>query len=202
MASLRALCCEVTQHIGAPKPRSSHAMAIVGNNAYVFGGEFEPRVPIDNILYVFDLETRTWSIAETKGDIPMPRIGVTMVAVDEIIYVFAGRDKEHEELNEFYSFNTKTGVWKLLSSADTSPPHRSFHAMAADVNAKCVYVFGGCGKAGRLNDLWAFDIHKREWHALDLPPPGSNCVPRGGPGLAVADGAVWVMCGFCGLFFR
>lgn len=35
-------CWQVTQPAGAPKARSSHAVAIVGKKAYVFGGEFEP----------------------------------------------------------------------------------------------------------------------------------------------------------------
>lgn len=99
-------------------------MAVVGHKAYVFGGEFEPRVPLDNFLHVFDLEKRKWSIADSKGDAPLPRVGVTMAAIGRVIYVFAGRDKEHAELNEFFSFDTKTGEWKLLSSGDESPPHR------------------------------------------------------------------------------
>jgi N-acetylneuraminic acid mutarotase len=99
-------------------------VAVVGHKAYVFGGEFEPRVPIDNLVHVFDLEKRTWSVAETKGQAPHPRVGVTMAAVGKVIYVFAGRDKESEELNEFFSFDTTSGAWKLLSSGDESPPHR------------------------------------------------------------------------------
>lgn len=115
---------QVTQLDGAPKARSSHAVAVVGQKAYVFGGEFEPRVPIDNLIHVFDLKTRIWSVAETKGEAPLPRVGITMAAVGKVIYIFAGRDKEHEELNEFFSFDTKTGEWKLLTSGDESPPYR------------------------------------------------------------------------------
>jgi hypothetical protein len=54
----------VTQPDGAPKARSSHAVAVVGTKAYVFGGEFEPRVPLDNEVHVFDLDSRTWSVME------------------------------------------------------------------------------------------------------------------------------------------
>lgn len=99
----------------------------------MFGGEFEPRVPIDNLVHVFDLEARTWSVAEAKGDAPLPRVGVTMAAVGKLIYVFAGRDKEHEELNEFFSFNTEIGEWKLLSSGDQSPPHRFVNMSSSQI---------------------------------------------------------------------
>lgn len=35
--------------------RSSHALAILANYAYIFGGEKEPRKPIGNELLVVDL---------------------------------------------------------------------------------------------------------------------------------------------------
>lgn len=196
--TLKAYWREMSQSGGAPVPRSSHDVAVVGNKAYVFGGEFEPRVPLDNHVHVFDLEKLTWSVAETKGEPPQPRVGVTMVAVGKVIYVFAGRDKENAELNEFFSFDTKTKEWKLLSAGDDSPPHRSYHALVADEHSKKVYAFGGCGKEGRLNDLWAFDIKKGKWSALPSPPSQSTVEPRGGPGLAVVNGSVWVLFGFNG----
>ncbi|KAG0562777.1 hypothetical protein KC19_9G170600 [Ceratodon purpureus] len=197
-SSLQAKWREVTQPSGAPVARSSHAVAIVGKKAYVFGGEFEPRVPLDNDIHVFDLDTHEWSVMEATGEKPSPRVGVAMVAVDTIVYVFAGRDKEHKELNEFYAFDTVTGIWKLLSSGSKSPPHRSYHAIAAHEGRKQVFTFGGCGENGRLNDLWSFDIASSQWTKLPSPPPDSTLIPRGGPGLVTLHNHVWVIFGFCG----
>nr|GFA57312.1 hypothetical protein [Tanacetum cinerariifolium] len=143
---------ELNQNGTGPGARSSHAITIVGDKAYAFGGEFKPRVPVDNSLYVFDLNTLTWSIAEVTGDTPPPRVGVTMASIGETIYVFGGRDATHAELNELYSFDTCTNKWTLLSSGDTRPENRSYHSVATDDSR--VYVFGGCGVAGRLNDIW------------------------------------------------
>lgn len=178
-----------------PGARSSHAVSLVGEKAYVFGGEFTPRVPVDNFMHVFDLEQRTWAILDVTGDVPPPRVGVTMASIGSTIYVFGGRDQEHKELNELYSFDTITNKWSLLSSGDMSPPHRSFHSMAADDS--CIYIFGGCGNADRLKDLWAFDTTARNW--IMFPLPGETCPPRGGPGLAVCGGKIWVVCGFSGV---
>ncbi|XP_020205033.1 nitrile-specifier protein 5 [Cajanus cajan] len=174
--------------------RSSHAIAIVAQKVYAFGGEFVPRVPVDNNVHVFDLETLTWSVTDASGDIPPPRVGVTMAAVGETIYVFGGRDSEHKELNELYSFDTRANKWALISSGPVGPPHRSYHSTAAD--DRYVYVFGGCGFEGRLNDLWAFDVLDKKW--VEFPSPGENCKGRGGPGLAVAQGKIWVVYGFAG----
>ncbi|KAL6863815.1 hypothetical protein ACP4OV_016718 [Aristida adscensionis] len=190
-------CCAcLEQKGGGPGARSSHAIALVGGTAYAFGGEFTPRVPVDNAMYAFDLATRTWSPVDATGDVPPPRVGVTMAAVGATVFTFGGRDQEHKELNELYAFDTAAGAWSLLSSGADGPPRRSYHSMVADADAGRVYVFGGCGEAGRLNDLWAYDVAGGRWE--QLPSPGESCRPRGGPGLAVAGGKVWVVYGFSG----
>lgn len=178
-----------------PGARSSHAIAIVGQKVYAFGGEFTPRVPVDNKVYVFDLNEQSWSVAEATGDIPPPRVGVTMASIDDTIYVFGGRDATHKELNELYSFDTCTNKWTLLSNGETGPAARSYHSMASD--QRRIYVFGGCGDAGRLNDLWAYGVLDGKWMKFQLP--GENCKPRGGPGLAVSLGKIWVVYGFSGV---
>ncbi|EOX93526.1 Galactose oxidase/kelch repeat superfamily protein [Theobroma cacao] len=195
MAEVQGKWVKLNQNGTGPGARSSHAIAIVAQKAYVFGGEFIPRVPVDNNLYVFDLNTLTWSIAEVTGDVPPPRVGVTMATVGETIYVFGGRDSTHKELNEFYSFDTSTNKWTLLSNDDSGPTHRSYHSMTA--NDRQVYIFGGCGVAGRLNDLWAYDVVDQKW--IKYPTPGENCKGRGGPGLTVAQGKIWVVNGFSGV---
>eukprot|EP00270_Netrium_digitus_P018002 TRINITY_DN6769_c0_g1_i1.p1 TRINITY_DN6769_c0_g1~~TRINITY_DN6769_c0_g1_i1.p1 ORF type:complete len:343 (-),score=86.76 TRINITY_DN6769_c0_g1_i1:234-1262(-) len=197
-AVVRAKWQEVTNQDGAPKARSSHACVVIDGKLYVFGGEFEPRVPIDNNMHVLDIEARTWSVAPSHGQAPAPRVGVTMAVLGKKIFVFGGRDTEHEELNEFFSFDTSSGEWTLLTSGDTSPPNRSYHAMVANEQSQKLYVFGGCGKAGRLNDLWQYDVSAASWQCLPAPPPGSTLIPRGGPGLAAVGDSIWVVFGFSG----
>ncbi|XP_047317079.1 nitrile-specifier protein 5 isoform X1 [Impatiens glandulifera] len=182
---------KIEQQGSGPGARSSHAITIVGEKAYAFGGEFTPRVPVDNKLYVFDLKQQIWSIIDATGDVPPPRVGVTMAAVGETIFVFGGRDAQHKELNELYSFDTSTNQWSLVQSG---PPNRSYHSMTSD--DRRLYVFGGCGESGRLNDLWAYDVMDKTWNKFPLP--GEDCKPRGGPGLAVAEGRIWVVYGFTG----
>ncbi|CAK9151865.1 unnamed protein product [Ilex paraguariensis] len=195
MAEAQGKWVKLDQKGIGPGARSSHAITIVGQKVYAFGGEFKPRVPVDNDLYVFDLNDLTWSVAGGTGDIPPPRIGVTMAAIGDTIYVFGGRDATHKELNELYSFDTCANKWTLLSNGDTGPAHRSYHSTTAD--DRRLYVFGGCGVSGRLNDLWAYDVVDQKW--LKFPVPGENCKGRGGTGLAVALGKIWVVYGFSGV---
>ncbi|XP_068642444.1 thiohydroximate-O-sulfate sulfur/sulfate-lyase (nitrile-forming) NSP5 [Aristolochia californica] len=194
MAYSQGKWVKLSQKGAVPGARSSHAITVVGNKAYVFGGELVPRVPVDNKLLVFDLGNLTWSITDASGDVPPPRLGVTTAAVGEVIYVFGGRDGDHKELNELYAFDTRTNKWALVSSGEVGPPHRSYHSIASD--DRRVYIFGGCGVSGRLNDLWAYDVIDGEW--LQYAAAGAACRGRGGPGLAVIDGRIWVVYGFAG----
>uniref|UniRef100_A0A2P2L768 Nitrile-specifier protein 5-like n=2 Tax=Rhizophora mucronata TaxID=61149 RepID=A0A2P2L768_RHIMU len=195
MSPLRGKWVKLDQKGNGPGARSSHAIALVGHKVYAFGGEFTPREPVDNKLHEFDVETSTWSVADVTGDIPPPRVGVTMAAVGHTIYVFGGRDAAHKELNELYSFDTSTNKWTLVSSGDDGPASRSYHSTTSD--DRHVYIFGGCGIAGRLNDLWAYDVVEQKW--IKNPTPGYSLKGRGGPGLAVVQGKIWVVYGFSGV---
>jgi hypothetical protein len=110
---------------------------------------------------------------------------------------------------DLYVLDTATATWSALqpntaattasssssSSGDTAPPARSYHAMAA-AGGK-LYVFGGCGAAGRLADLWQFDPAAGAW--CELPGCGSVGARGGSVMVAAGDGRkLFVMGGFNG----
>lgn len=82
----------------APGPRSSHALAVVGNTVYCFGGELQPRVPVPADTYAYNLDNDGWSKLKTAGTCPGARVAATMAAVGTDIYLFGGR----------------TGMWRLM----------------------------------------------------------------------------------------
>lgn len=47
-------------------------------------------MPIDNSLHAFDLDKQAWFVEIAKGNAPPPRLGVTLVAVGETLYIFGG----------------------------------------------------------------------------------------------------------------
>ncbi|KFK24630.1 hypothetical protein AALP_AA8G004400 [Arabis alpina] len=188
-----------------PGPRSSHAMTVVGNKVYFFGGELKPTIPIDNDLClkptipidndlcVFDLDTQEWSIASVTGDAPFPCFGVCMVTIGSTIYVYGGRDASRQ-YNGLYSYDTLTNEWKMLSPAGEGLLGRSYHSMVAD--DRKIYVFGGVSANGRLNTLDAYDVIDGKW--VQYPSAGDACKGRGAPGLAIVEGKIWVLFGFDG----
>uniref|UniRef100_M4DR00 Jacalin-type lectin domain-containing protein n=1 Tax=Brassica campestris TaxID=3711 RepID=M4DR00_BRACM len=99
---LRGKWIQVEQQGKGPGPRCSHAIAMVGQKMYSFGGELTPNFHIDQHLYVFDFNTRTWSLAPPNGEVPeLACLGVGMVAIGTTLYVFGGRDG-----NRYYNDTT------------------------------------------------------------------------------------------------
>ena len=72
--------------------------------------------------------------------------------------------------------NASAGAWKKLEATGSIPQPRSYHAAA--VASGMLYVFGGCGADGRLNELHAYDPAGNQWQQL----PASDAVPVGAAG--------------------
>merc|ERR1711862_787547 len=94
--------------------------------------------------------------------------------------------------------------WTYLPFTDCPMPEpRSFHAMCSRSDDKgngVIYVFGGCGATGRLNDLWSFDASTREWKCLHAGGSVDAPVARGGASIVVSqDGSrIVLLFGFSG----
>ena len=153
--------------------RSSHTINILNDKLYVLGGEHDPRIPIDNDLHVYNLATHTWSIAEVKSKHrPNARLGHASCVLNNKLYVFGGRtgvDMGEHSLNDLHVYDLDSQTWTELvtnEKSQTSPPQRSFHAMASLKNK--LYVFGGCSvDHGRLNDLFEYDLALNKWTQLE-----------------------------------
>ncbi|KAI4520931.1 galactose oxidase [Schizophyllum commune Loenen D] len=210
-------------HTSIPRALSSHSLAIVGDYAYVFGGEQQARSAVDNSMHAYALPSASERLsaafhsdydhivaeAEGGGPVPPQRVGHTAATVGTCIYVFGGRSGPTagplEEHGRVWVFKTESRKWTHLDPAPTSPfpCGRSYHAAvgtdasfkdASGGGAGTIFVHAGCAAKGRLNDTWAFDLTSRIWTKLpDAPPP-----PRSGAMLAFARGMLWRFGGFDG----
>ncbi|KAF9200912.1 hypothetical protein BGZ49_008855 [Haplosporangium sp. Z 27] len=175
--------------------RSSHGLAVVGNKAYVFGGEFQPRIPVDANLYVYDLQDNSIDVITPSESTPSPRVGATLSAIGSKVYLFGGRGgKSMAPLEStLYAFDTVSQKWEVVKAKDGELPEaRSFHAMTASNSD--IFVFGGCPSQGRLNDLLRFSISAGAWSTLPTPP----VTPRGGAAMTYHDNKIYVHGGFNG----
>ena len=158
--------------------------------------------------------------AKTDGDAPPPRVGHTANAIGDKIYIFGGRGgkamQPWEENGRVWVFDTRLNSWNFLDPPKGSPypPARSYHASAAIAHPQSsmqdhtedqlessdsevygtIFIHGGCPTAGRVADVWAFDLTACLWSRLpDAPGPA-----RGGPSLTLTQNRLYRFGGFNG----
>ena len=168
----------------------------------VFGGEDSPRHAFDPCLYVYDPRGGGQWAASPPAPSPAPLLGHAAASVGSTVYIFGGRTGgtncadddetttpcETETASLFAIDTTADKGWQALEIPG-GPSPRSFHAMAS--LGSTLYVFGGCGEQGRLNDLWALETSGGlAWECLSLggDVEGLHPSPRGGAALLALPG--------------
>lgn len=69
-----------------PPARFGHAMAIVGSDAYVFGGRSKDRVsPVLDDFYIFEAAPFNWSPISHDGDSPGSRVSHNMIQIEHYL---------------------------------------------------------------------------------------------------------------------
>lgn len=171
-----------------PIPRSSHSINIVAGNAYIFGGEINPRQPVDNDMHVIVLPFSSagadcYKVKAKAAPKPEPpKIPTVVEPIDEDK---EGKEKELSEVplaspsKEGDDAGPDTSVSKgkepagpdfYTSSLGDVPTPRVGHATA--VIGTRIFLFGGRGgpdmqpleERGRV---WVFDTKTHLWSYLD-----------------------------------
>ena len=80
-----------------------------------------------------------------------------MVGYENNLYLFGGINNKGEFLNTLHVFNVDIPIWeKITPSSESAPMGRSEFAMFK--NNDGILIMGGLSLAGRLGDMWLFDI--------------------------------------------
>lgn len=103
-----------------------------------------------------------------------------------------------DEEGGIWEYAPPSKTWTLLlppprGSESPHPAARSYHCLTSD-GRDTIYLHAGCPASGRLSDLWAFSVSRREWTQLASAPDPA----RGGTSIACVDGKVYRMNGFDG----
>ncbi|QIW96100.1 hypothetical protein AMS68_001618 [Peltaster fructicola] len=199
MATLTAVWTELSTD--DKLQRSSQSVALIDDKLFIFGGELVARHPRDNELFELkpdgQAEPRSLEVSAAK---PTSRVGATMTAVKNKLYVFSGRGgvamAPVDESGSLQVYDVQHASWTTIAPMEPGaavPEARSYHCATTDGSSR-VFIHAGCPEKGRLKDLWSFDINRRLW-TRHPDAPGS---PRGGSSIAYADGKLWRMNGFDG----
>ena len=157
-------------------------------------------------------------LTPTTSAFPPSRIAhAQAVYQNRYVYIFGGRSgvtMQEQPMNDLWVLDTMTNPSKSrdhndnddykyswspvevdMERSDPIPEPRSYHRMICI--GDMLYMFGGCGTAGRLNDLYKFDIVNRTWHNLGCSTKlrgrgGTNMIPL------LNQTQIAIVCGFTG----
>lgn len=126
-----------------PAPRRAGAGGVIGNKIYYAGGRDSTNTTTAT-LFEFDCDTKTWS---QKANMPAARWACCGDAVGGKLYVVGDENRT----GTTYEYDPTNNSWTQKA---TLPVGRGWAAAGAGGK---LYVFGGAGSAGVLNDCWEFD---------------------------------------------
>jgi len=198
---------KVLEALSKPLPRSSHGVSIYKNKLYLFGGENVARVPIGSELHCLDLNDKSsleWTTLNVnEKDKPSPRVAHSQTIVNDTIYIFGGRQgvqMNEAPLNDIYRIKLSEDSlkWENIVTKGQIPSERSFHGMCSGKSldgGDAIYIFGGCGASGRLNDVYMLDLETLEWIQF---PSFDKIAGRGGASFFCSNNFLYVVSGFIG----
>ncbi|CAD8206642.1 unnamed protein product [Paramecium octaurelia] len=148
-----------------PESRNGHSATVVENKMFVIGGWLGSGTYASGEVYVLDLDTLTWTLVNSIGEIPGPCNMHSADLIGQLIYIFRGGDGK-DYLNDLHSFNAKTNIWKFIQTPEKDkPPPRANHSSTVWENK--LFIFGGWDGKKRLNDLYCYDTSSNKWSELN-----------------------------------
>jgi N-acetylneuraminic acid mutarotase len=140
--------------------RSGMAVAAVGQNIYVIGGQLGSPNGNTTVMEIYDTISNSWS---TGNPIPDPRRhGLDATVKDTIIYVAGGYNTQSKDQRTLYRYDTVNGGWGRLSDMVAV---RSQFAMT--IKGDNIYVVGGQPVTGSGSNLTpyieVFDTVNTTW---------------------------------------
>jgi len=111
---------------------------------------------------------------ETLPSLPSPRTGAAATSLDNSIFLAGGADEDGACLHEFLRLTLNesgNSGWESLKRWNGPP--RSGGVMVGQRGGEYgqVWLFGGNGEQGPLDDMYVYDPRKAVWIAGETPPP-------------------------------
>ncbi|KAK5131180.1 hypothetical protein LTR08_001266 [Meristemomyces frigidus] len=183
--------------------RADHTLSVVGDKAFIFGGETASGKVASNDIHVVNLGSKDkpepdYSIIPAvpdvgDGKVPVPRKKHAACAFNVCVAVFGGIGEDNSVIDEdstVWLYNTSKCAWETLKPANTTasaPKARSDASLFNNHNNLVLY--GGRDADGTaLHDVWCFDYVENTWTQQPDAPVST-------PNAAVADGFLHIITG-------
>ncbi|KAI1846418.1 hypothetical protein JX265_011903 [Neoarthrinium moseri] len=174
--------------------RSNHSLTVVGDRAYIFGGQTDAGKLATNHVHSFALPTKdkaqadyhlTPAIALAEGGpVPQSRRSHSACALGGRIAVFGGVDESGSTIVDpaIWLYDPQKSAWEatLPEPSTTAPAARSTASLFSD--SEDLLLYGGKdGHGTPLVDVWIFVFSTRTWARLpDAPASTTSAAFAGG----------------------
>lgn len=175
---------------------------MIGNKAYIFGGDTAAGTPASTDIHVVTLEhsgapEMDYSLIPAlstfeNGKTPAARSKHAACAFHGSVAIYGGCDERGalvDEKSSMWLFSPDRKSWDMLAptNADVAPgPRQGAQLFANDTH---VVLFGGIdGSGDHASDLWQFDIAMRVWTQLPTAPVAAS-------NAALVNGQLWLISG-------
>lgn len=121
-----------------------HEMVSFNRKVYIFGGFRSNNVQeCVNDIYRVDTDAQTFQLLKVKGDVPSPRLGMTMsVYRDQKLVIFGGGN-ESVKYKDMYEFDLDRCQWKLITADVKIKKGILGHSMVYHRESDQFIIFGG-----------------------------------------------------------
>eukprot|EP00002_Diphylleia_rotans_P006650 TRINITY_DN1600_c0_g1_i3.p1 TRINITY_DN1600_c0_g1~~TRINITY_DN1600_c0_g1_i3.p1 ORF type:complete len:2451 (+),score=487.30 TRINITY_DN1600_c0_g1_i3:50-7402(+) len=160
-----------------PSGRAGAVGAIYDGTLFIFGGRPSVRFSDDKSIWMFNLETMSWSSLPaasslSRNERPFNRAGIRSAQMGHKVYLWGGELLMGLEDVERYSLVFEVDLSQKsvarVQPLNVGPTKRRYHHMRA-MNQSAFYVFGGENFAGTpLNDAWVFNTETMRWAQIDI----------------------------------
>ncbi|CAL4098822.1 unnamed protein product, partial [Meganyctiphanes norvegica] len=144
-----------------------HSACIINNALYIFSGTNRNSKAVG--LRILDLHKMAWHNSfGIIGDAPGPRWSHTAVGIEDVMYVWGGRDASGADCTtDLYSLDTTTKEWSVVETTGDIPQPRRGHSAA--VYKQRMYIFGGYSvdEDKNINDIHCFDPVRLHWERIE-----------------------------------
>jgi len=161
--------------IGAkPAARYGHSACLWDNDGGIIFGGKGISIMNETLLMNFTLSPLSveYKIIKAKNAGNLHRMWHTANISEGNLYVFGGKTKQNETINDLWKLDLTSFVWEKCNPIGYIPEERYSHSSVV-CNQK-IYYFGGYSSKFDINlvDLFCLDIHKMTFTQLSY---GNNC---------------------------
>ncbi|XP_076364577.1 attractin-like protein 1 isoform X2 [Tachypleus tridentatus] len=165
---------EVVETIGITLVTALHQSVVYEDELWVFEGENFHTTVFQNIVK-YNFHKNVWKTVDAASKKkPLARFGHSVVMFKGLIYLYGGRLKSGDMLNDFWSFDPVHQVWKEITKYKEDPnctghlcsPLAVVGHTATLVNDLMVVIFGYNFVLGYLNSVQEYNFLSLSWKTV------------------------------------